>query len=101
VKQLLYSQVSGRRSGETPVYKFDWWKAIIGALLASLIAWGSWATRMCQKAEKSEEILDMQVGVLHGRITKVDDRLNDVIWRFFEKELNDCIDAASECTDTE
>lgn len=97
MKQLLYSKVYGRREGDREVqWKFDWWKLIAGALIASVISWGAWVTRMCQKAEKSEEILDMQVGVLHGRITKVDDRINEIVWRFFENELEDCEEECKE-----
>jgi hypothetical protein len=93
---FFYKQVGGRRQGEQPVYKFDWWKIVAAAVLGGVITWGGWVTRMCQKAEKSEEILDMQVMVLHTRITKVDDRVNDVIWKFFENEVTEC---EEECRD--
>ena len=54
---------------------------------------------MCQKAEKSEEILDVQTMVLHNRITEIqrveeqdETRLEDKLWqlqkRFYEQELN-------------
>ena len=99
MKSILYSQVQGRRKGDTEVkWKFDWWKLILGILLGSLIGWGSWVTRMCQKAEKTEEIVDMQVGVMHGRITKVDDRINSIVWKFFEQELADCTEDVNDKT---
>jgi hypothetical protein len=73
-----------------------WWKAVIVLVTGGIITWGSWVTRMGQKAEKSEEILDTQVMILHSRITKVDDRINHVIWKFFENEIQDCEEECSE-----
>jgi hypothetical protein len=66
------------------------WKVVLGAVAVGILTWGGWVTRMCQKAEKSEEILDTQVMILHSRITKVDDRINNVIWKFLEEEIEDC-----------
>jgi hypothetical protein len=75
-----------------------WWKAVIGVVVVSVISWGAWVTRMCQKAEKSEEILDTQVGILHNRITGTqmqeeadETRLENRLWelqkRFYECEI--------------
>ena len=77
-----------------------WWKVVLAAAAAGVIAWGSWVTRMCGKAEKTEEYVDMQMGVLHGRITAAvvgqeadETRLENRLWelqlRFFEDEIAD------------
>jgi len=103
MKQLLYSKVYGRREGDTSgtEWMFDWRQWLAGVFIASLpfvIGWGSWVTRMCQKAEKGEEILDTQVNVLHSRIshaesveeadeTRLEDRLWELQKRFYEKEI--------------
>jgi hypothetical protein len=108
VKKILYSQISGRRPGETPIYKFDWWKLAVGVLLGAVITWGSWVTRMCGKAEKTEDYVDMQVGVLHGRQTAAavgqeadETRLENRMWelqnRFFEDEIADCTEELEDC----
>lgn len=107
---FFYKQVHGRRSTDKPGEKkfaIDWWKLI----LIPLLGWCAWVTIhgfMAEnnkeeveklKAEKVAELeayIDMQVGVMHGRITKVDDRLDGVIWQFFENELEDC---QEECRD--
>jgi hypothetical protein len=112
MKELLYSKVEGRRAGDRETkYKFDWWKLIIGALLASLIGWGSWVTRMSQKAEKTEEIVDSQVTVLHNRISQSDaneeadeTRLENRLWelqkRFYEDEISDCENDLANCQES-
>jgi hypothetical protein len=108
VKRILYSQVAGRREGETPVYKFDWWKIVAAALIGAVITWGSWVTRMCGKAEKTEDYVDMQVQVLHNRITGVqihheadetrqEDKLFDLQQRWYEDEITDCEDELDQC----
>ena len=77
-----------------------WWKVVLAAAAAGIITWGAWVTRMCGKAEKTEEYVDMQIGVLHGRITAVavgqeadETRLENRLWelqlRFFEDEIDD------------
>ena len=75
-----------------------WWKAFIVILTGGVITWGSWMTRMGQKAEKSEEIIDTQVAILHQRITHAEaveeadeTRLENRLWelqkRFYENEI--------------
>lgn len=107
MKKVFYSQIGGRREGETPVYKFDWWKIVAAALLGAVITWGSWVTRMCGKAEKTEDYVDMQVGVLHNRITgvqvnhesdetRLEDQLISFQQRFYEDELADCEEECKE-----
>jgi len=107
MKQILYSKVEGRRAGDTEVkWKFDWWKLIIGTILVSLIGWGSWVTRMCQKAEKTEEIVELQVTVLHGRISAAEaseeadeTRLEDKIWELQRRFYENKIENSGECND--
>ncbi len=96
-----------------------WWKAAVVIITGGVIAWGSWLTllavktlttteRVLQKAEKTEAYVDMQVGVLHGRDTanavgqEADEtRLENRLWemnnRFFEDEIDDCIEDLKEC----
>ena len=84
-----------------------WWKL----LLVPLLGWASWVTFGSLLAEKNRESLqqlrteqvaelkeyvDLQVGVMHGRISKVDDKLDDVIWQFFAIHLDECNE---ECED--
>ena len=86
MKKLLYSQVAGRREGETPVYKFDWWKLLI----VPAVGWLTWVTIDCFKAERASE----QIIVLHNRTTAAqvgqeadETRLENRLWelqlRFF------------------
>ena len=77
-----------------------WWKAVIVLVTGGGITWGAWVTRMCGKAEKTEDYVDMQIGVIHGRITAVvvgqeadETRFENRLWelqlRFFEDEIDD------------
>jgi len=82
-----------------------WWKL----LLVPLLGWASYVTFGSLLAEKNREALqqlrteqvkelkeyvDLQVGVMHGRITKVSDKVDSDIdkltWRFFEDRLVEC-----------
>jgi len=84
-----------------------WWKAVIVLATGGVITWGAWVTRMCGKAEKTEDYVDMQIGVLHGRITAVvvgqeadETRFENRLWelqlRFFEDEVDDCVEECKE-----
>jgi len=88
-----------------------WWKALIVIGTGAVLGWGSWVTlqnikalsiaeKALLKAEKTEAYVDMQVKVLHGRLTAVavgqeadETRLENRLWemqiRFFEDELDD------------
>lgn len=102
-KGWFYKQVNGRRTGDKgkPEFKIDWWKL----LLVPALAWCTWVTLhgflaesnrndieqlRTEKVAELKGYVDLQVGVLHARSTKIDDRINDVIWKFFEDKLAKC-----------
>lgn len=75
MRRLVQSQISGRREGDTQeIWKYDWKKIATLAVTAIAIPWITWMTVNGFKARENEKTLDLQVTVLHNRITDVDHR---------------------------
>jgi hypothetical protein len=109
---FFYKPVGGRRASDKPEDKkfvIDWWKIVAGVLCSALLGWGTWVTVCTFSALDAEEKIDMQTQVLHNRITGLDhiqeedetrmeDRLWDLQQRFYEDEIEDCLEQLNECT---
>jgi hypothetical protein len=72
VKRLLQSQVSGRREGDAEEkWEYDWKKIAVAAVSLIVIPWLIWVTSSCNQANHNKETLDLQITVLHNRITEL------------------------------
>ena len=92
-----------------------WWKL----LLVPIIGWASYVTLLAinadnravsnreeveqlrnEKVAELKDYVDMQVGVLHNRISKVHDEneadIKAITWRFFEQQIADCTEECKE-----
>ena len=95
VKSLFYSQVSGRRPGDTePQWRFSGVKTIITVLTsvagAALIGWGGYVTYGANAGYEALKKVDLQVAILHQRISDGDEKLDAKI----DSKLNKMIDIA-------
>ena len=103
MRSLVMRKVGGRRDGdlEGPKWEFSLFRtfltALITAIAGSLLVWGTWVTKDCSLAEKNKETLDLQIGVLHNRITDLGNR-SDAEGRRILDKIEDNRDAQHEAT---
>jgi len=65
MKKILYSQVAGRREGETPKWELDPFKIVMGVGTAVLAGWMAWVSLCSIDGSSAKE----HVPILHKRIT--------------------------------
>ncbi len=92
MKRLYSTMVSGRREGEKPEWKFSPVKLavsiVVPIITALIIGWVGWVSVCSIAGDAAKKTVDVQVPVLHGRITGQDTK-RDVAVATITKKIDD------------
>ena len=95
MKKILYSQVAGRREGETPKWELSPFKIVIAVFTVVLAAWMAWVSLGAIDGTVAKE----HVPILHQRISKDRDHSDEKRDEAVEKITSKLDDQYEKITD--